>query len=113
VLKQQGKREEAAVELREATRLQPEFAGAHVTLATVLRELGDLPGSEKEARLGAEITKSKTNLQAATFATNSGKKLLRAGDLEGAVSQFKTAIKSDDSYVPAHQQLAVALERLG
>src|SRR5205085_5051016 len=84
VLKQLGKLEDSASHLREAIRLQPDFAGAHVTLAAVLRQLGDVPGAEAEARLGSEIAKSKTNLQAATFATNSGKRLLLAGDLEGA-----------------------------
>jgi tetratricopeptide (TPR) repeat protein len=113
VLKQQQKLDESILHLREAIRLQPDFAGAHVTLAAVLRQMGDLTGAETEARLGSEIARSKTNLQAASFATNSGKRLLLAGDLEGAISQFKTAIRNDDSYLPAHAQLAIALKKQG
>jgi Tfp pilus assembly protein PilF len=52
-------------------------------------------------------------LQTATFATNSGNKLLNAGDLDGAIAQFESAIKADSSYAPAHQQLAAALARKG
>jgi len=63
--------------------------------------------------LGAELTQQKMTLQAAGFATNSGIKLMNAGDLEGAIAQFESAIKDDSSYAPAHQQLAIALERKG
>ena len=92
VLKQQGKLQEAAASLREAIRLQPDFAGAHTTLSTILRQLGDEEGAARERLLGAQISKDKTNLQAATFDTNSGKRLLGLGDLEGAISQFRAAI---------------------
>ena len=85
VLKQQGKLPEAAASLREAIRLQPDFAGAHTTLSTILRQLGDEEGAARERQLGAQISKDKTNLQAATFDTNSGKRLLGLGDLDGAI----------------------------
>jgi Tfp pilus assembly protein PilF len=52
-------------------------------------------------------------LQTATFATNSGTKLMSAGDLDGAIAQFEAAIKADSSFAAAHQQLAIALERKG
>jgi Flp pilus assembly protein TadD len=99
--------------LREAIRLQPEFAGAHTTLATVLRQLGDTEGAAAESRAGAEIAKQKTNEQAALFATNSGRRLFNAGDLEGAISQFRAAINSLPGYAPAHYQLGLALQRKG
>ena len=108
-----GRREEAAATLREAIRLQPEFAGAHTTLAAVLRQMGDSNGASAEAKLGAEITKSKTDLQGATFATNSGKRLLETGDLEGAIAQFRSALQQSETYAPAHFYLAQALERKG
>jgi tetratricopeptide (TPR) repeat protein len=113
VLKQQGKLQEAAASLREAIRLQPDFAGAHTTLAAILRQLGDTDGAARERLLGARISKDKTNLQAATFDTNSGKRLLRVGDLEGAVSQFRAAINLAPTYAPAHFHLAEALRRQG
>ena len=65
--------------LREAIRLQPDFAGAHTTLAAVLRQLGDAQGAAEEAKAGAKIAASTNNLQAATFSTNSGKRLLSCG----------------------------------
>jgi len=113
VLKQQGNLQEAATSLREAIRLQPDFAGAHTTLSTILRQLGDTAGADKERQLGAQISKDKTNLQAATFDTNSGKRLLKVGDLEGAISQFRAAINLAPSYAPAHFHLAEALQRKG
>ena len=113
VLKQQGKLRDAADSLREAIRLQPDFAGTHTTLAAVLRQLGDTVGAASEAREGTDLAKQKSNLQAALFATNSGKRLLNVGDLEGAISQFRSAIQSVPDYAPAHFQLGLALQRHG
>ena len=99
--------------LREAIRLQPDFAGAHTTLAAVLRQLGDNQGAAAEAKAGIDIGKQKTNEQAALFATNSGKRLLNAGDLDGAISQFRSAVAATPDYPPAHFQLGLALQRKG
>ena len=104
---------EAAAELREAIRLQPDFAGAHTTLAAVLRQLGDAAGAAEEAKAGARIAASTNSLQAATFATNSGKRLLSVGDVEGAIAQFRSAINSESTYAPAHFQLGLALSQRG
>ncbi len=109
VYKQQGKLAESATELKEAIRLQPEFAGAHTTLAGVLRQLGDAQGAAAEAKEGARIASSVNNLQAARVATNSGKRLLGAGDLDGAISQFRSAINSEPKYAAAHYELGLAL----
>ncbi len=113
VYKQQGKLQESATELREAIRLQPDFAGAHTTLAGVLRQLGDTPGAAVEAKEGARIVSATNNLQAAKVATNSGKRLLGAGDLDGAISQFRSAINSEPGYAAAHYQLGLALTQKG
>jgi len=113
VLKQEGKLPQAANALRQAIRLQPDFAGAHTTLAAVLRQLGDNEGAAAESKAGTEIGKEKTSQQAALFATNSGKRLLNAGDLEGAISQFQAAIRALPGYAPAHFQLGLALQRKG
>jgi len=79
----------------------------------VLRQLGDNEGAASEAKLGAEISRTRTGQQAATFATNSGRRLLNAGDLDGAVSQFRSAITQASDYAPAHFYLAQALQRKG
>jgi len=104
---------EAADALRQAIRLEPDFAGAHTTLAAVLRQLGDAAGAAAESKAGAEIAKEKTSLQAATFATNSGRRLLNAGDIDGAISQFQTAIQAVPNYAMAHYQLGLALRQKG
>jgi tetratricopeptide (TPR) repeat protein len=113
VLKQMNNLPEAAEALRQAIRLDPDFAGAHTTLAAILRQLGDSAGAAAESKAGAEIVNQKNNLQAATFATNSGRRLLGAGDLDGAISQFRTAIRVMPSYALAHYELGLALSQRG
>ena len=113
VLKQMNQLPEAAEALRQAIRLDPDFAGAHTTLAAILRQLGDSAGAAAEGKAGAEIVNQKNNLQAATFATNSGRRLLGAGDLDGAISQFRTAIRVMPSYALAHYELGLALSQKG
>ena len=113
VLKQQGNLPESASALREAIRLQPDFAGAHTTLAGVLRQQGDSAGAAAESKLGAEMAKSANALQSATFSTNSGRRLLNAGDLDGAISQFQSAIEQSASYALAHYYLAMAFRAKG
>jgi tetratricopeptide (TPR) repeat protein len=113
VLKQKGDLQPSADALREAIRLQPDFAGAHTNLAAVLRQLGDAEGAAAESRKGMELLKQKSSEQAATFATNSGRRLLNAGDLDGAIAQFRSAIQSLPAYARAHYQLGLALERKG
>src|SRR2546422_6305475 len=113
VLKQQGRLPEAANAVREAVRLQPDFAGAHTTLAAVLRQSGDASGAAAEARLAGEISKNKDSFQAATFDTNSGRRLLNLGDLEGAIAQFRSAISRAPTYAPPHFHMAEALKRKG
>jgi Flp pilus assembly protein TadD len=75
--------------------------------------MGDSGGAAEEARAGAKLTAATNNLQAATFATNSGKRMLSAGDLEGAISQFQAAIRSSPDYAAAHYQLGLALKQKG
>jgi Flp pilus assembly protein TadD len=52
-------------------------------------------------------------LQAATFSTNSGRRLLNAGDLDGAIAQFRSAAEQSATYAPAHFYLGQALQRKG
>lgn len=113
VLKQMNKLPEAARALQEAIRLQPDLLGAHTNLATVLRQMGDTSGAEAESHIAEQLSKQKTSLQAATFATNSGDHLLNAGDIDGAISQYRNAIQLAPGYAPAHHQLAIALSRKG
>jgi len=75
--------------------------------------LGDTEGAAAEARAGAELAKRKTDLQAAVFATNSGKRLRNVGDLDGAISQFRSAINASGDFAPAHYELGLALLQKG
>ena len=75
--------------------------------------LGDNEGAAAEARTGAQIGQQKTGLQAATLATSSGRRLLNAGDVDGAITQFRSAINSSPNFAQAHYQLAIALRRKG
>ena len=52
-------------------------------------------------------------MQAAVFATNSGRRLRNVGDLNGAVAQFRAAIEAVENYAPAHFELAIALRQQG
>jgi Tfp pilus assembly protein PilF len=99
--------------LREAIRLQPEFAGAHTTLAAVLRQLGDSQAAAAESRAGADLAKRNTDLQAAVFATNSGRRLRATGDLAGAIAQLRAALAATPDYAPAHFELGLALQQQG
>jgi tetratricopeptide (TPR) repeat protein len=44
---------------------------------------------------------------------NAGNLLLEAGDLEGAIARFETAINLDPDYPEAHHNLGVAFKRAG
>jgi len=79
----------------------------------VLRQLGDAEGAARESKSGAEIAKDANALQAATFSTNSGRRLLNAGDLDGAISQLRSAIQQVPTYAPAHFYLGQALVSKG
>jgi len=113
VYKQQGKLDEAVEALRAALRLQPDLAGAHTTLAAVYKQQGKNDDAAEENRIANHIRETKMGLQAASFATNSGIRLLNAGDLAGAISQFEQAIQASPDYAPAHRQLALACQRSG
>src|SRR5262249_716564 len=102
---------DAAAALREAIRLQPDFVGAHTNLAAVLRQMGDTDGANSESRAAADLSKQKTNLQGATFATNSRKRLLGASDVEGSISHVRNAARLAPKYAQAHKQPGIALAR--
>jgi Tfp pilus assembly protein PilF len=78
-----------------------------------LRQQGKPEEAEAETHRGQELLKQSSSLQTATFDTNSGNKLLEAGDLDGAIAQFRAAIALAPNFGLAHQFLAQALERKG
>lgn len=60
-----------------------------------------------------QFGQEETNLLGATFATNSGKRLLKNRDLEVAISLFRAAINSLPTYAVTYYQLALALPQKG
>jgi Tfp pilus assembly protein PilF len=113
VYKQAGKLPEAEDALRKAIALLPEQPGAHTTLATVLQEEGRKDEALAERKTAGVLTRGAMNKQAALFATNAGDLLLSKGQIDDAIAQYRTAIKDQPDYAPAHRQLAVALAQKG
>jgi Flp pilus assembly protein TadD len=95
------------------------FACSQISPVPTLRWLRSFASSvipaaaAAERKAGAEISEQKTNQQAATFATNSGRRLLGVGDLDGAISQFRAAISAMPTFASAHYQLGWALAQKG
>ena len=112
-LKQAGKTVDAEAALRQALKYQPDFAGAHTVLASILQQTGKTEEAAAERATALQITRTNTGLQTARFSTNSGTRLLGAGDLDGAIAQFESAIAAAPNFAPAHFQLGVALEKKG
>ena len=98
---------------RQVIEIDPGLVGAHTNLAAILRQQGDGTAADAESHRAQELFKYSNSLQAASFNTNSGKRLLQAGDVDGAISQFRSAINLAPDYAPAHQQLAQALAQKG
>ncbi len=113
VYKQQNNLPEATSALREAVRLMPNQPGPHITLAGVLAQEGQKDEAAAERKIAADLTKTATNRQRATFAVNSGNLLLQQGKISDAVARYQEAVASDPSYVEAHRGLADALARSG
>ncbi len=113
VYKQAGKPEEAIHALKKAIDLLPNQPGPHTTLAGVLQESGKTDEASAERKIAGTLTRGAMNRQAALFATNAGDLLLSKGAIDDAIGQYRTAIKDDPAYLPAHRQLALALDQKG
>src|SRR5207237_49714 len=105
VLRQEGKLEEAAAALRKAIVINSDLIGAHTNLAAVLHQQGKTSEAEAESQRAQELLKQSNSIQSATFNTSSARKLLVAGDLDGAIAQFRSAITIAPNDVPAHEYL--------
>jgi tetratricopeptide (TPR) repeat protein len=113
VYKQAGKPDDAIAALKKAIDLLPNQPGPHTTLASVLQEKGNTEEAAAERKIAGSLTRGAMNRQAALFATNAGDLLLSKGAVDDAIAQYRTAIKDDATYIPAHRQLALALDQKG
>jgi Flp pilus assembly protein TadD len=59
------------------------------------------------------LSRRKADAQASTFAFSTGQERLKQGDRDGAIAQFREAIRLDAANARAHLALALALEERG
>jgi protein O-GlcNAc transferase len=104
---------EATSALREAIRQLPGQPDPHLTLASVLVKQNQPAEAAAERRKAADLMRTNMNHQRAEVATNAGNSLLRSGDVEGSIVQFRDALSYDGNYAEAHLGLANALDRQG
>jgi tetratricopeptide (TPR) repeat protein len=103
----QQKYREAVRQLRETTRLLPQFADAHNNLATCLGALGDPDGALAELRKTLDLKPGHTRAR-----NNLGNLLLRQGRPDEATVQYREAIRLDPGLAGTHFNLAIALSSL-
>jgi tetratricopeptide (TPR) repeat protein len=104
---------EAVAALQKAIQQLPSQPDPHLTLAAVLTRQNQLPEAAAERKLAATLMRANMNRQRAEVATNSGKALLKGGDLAGAAQQFQDALSYDAQYAEAHLGLASVYDAQG
>ena len=105
--------EQAIHDLQTAIQLQPALPGNHVTLAAIYAQQGRHEEAVAERKLAADLSRSAVNKQKAAFALDSGRTLLKQGQVEEAVKQIEVAITADPENATAHLALADALSAQG
>ena len=103
----------AIASLRRAIELRPDLWSARYTLARILRESGDEPAARAHLAEAERLRRRAQLEHEASVATSVGTARLEAGDLAGALAQFRRATGINDEYAPAHYQLGRTLQRLG
>jgi len=93
--------------------MQPDFAGAHTTLAAVLRQLGDTEGAASREPRGNGNRQTENQRTGGALRHKFSAPASQRGDLEGAISQFRAAINSSPTTRPAHFELGLALRQQG
>ena len=113
VYKDSGEPQKGAAALRRAIELMPNQPSPHISLAAILIQQGDSAGAAAERKKAADLSRIAVSRQRANFALDSGKALLKRGQVADAVVQFQTAVEADPSYAEAHSVFADALDRQG
>jgi tetratricopeptide (TPR) repeat protein len=113
VLAAKGNMAGAAESLRRALALRPDLAGAHDTLARVLQRSGDDAAGRTHFAEAERLRRRAQFEQEANVLTALGTQKLEAGDLTGALEQFRRATAAFEEHAPAHYQMGRALQRLG
>jgi tetratricopeptide (TPR) repeat protein len=103
----------AVESLRRALVLRPDLTGAHDTLARVLQRSGDDAGGRKHFAEADRLRRRAQLEQEASVLTALGTQKLEAGNLTGALEQFRRATAAFEAYAPAYYQMGRTLQRLG
>jgi len=101
------------IALRRAIELMPNQPSPHISLATILIQQGDPAGAAAERKKAADLSRIAVSRQRANFALDSGKALLKRGQIAEALVQLQSAVDADPNYAEAHSVLADALDRQG
>ena len=113
VLQERGDLPAAIAALRTAIALRPSSADAHLSLARALQAHGAHDDAAATLALAMRLSQLKADAQASTFAVGVGRERLRAKDLDGAIAQFREALRLAEDNPQAHYQLALALRARG
>jgi Flp pilus assembly protein TadD len=113
VYKETGEVQKATDALRRAIELLPNQPSPHISLAAILSQQGDRAGAAAERKKAAELSRLAVSRQRADFALDTGRALLKKGQVIDAVAQLQTAVDADPNYAEAHTALADALDRQG
>lgn len=111
----QGKYDQAAVTLKEALRLEPDFMPARLELAASLLAAGDLDGSGRlyDAILKNVSPSGDGNNAAAEAWYGMGRVQAARGETSAAVESYRKACELFPSYGAAQYGLALAYRKLG
>jgi protein O-GlcNAc transferase len=99
--------------LRRAIELLPNQPSPHISLAAILIQQGDSAGAAAERKKAADLSRIAVSRQRANFALDSGRTLLKRGQVADALVQLQSAVDADPTYAEAHSVLADALDRQG
>ncbi len=101
---QLGRLNDAVLQFRNAIRLDPNLAAAHLMLGIALRRQADSGGALEQFRLAVKLKPDDPEAQ-----YNLGRELKTAGDTAGAIAAFRRAIELKPDFEQAHYNLALAL----
>ena len=107
-LDNQGKRDEAIAEYREAVRLKPEYAEAHNNFGVTLRAQGKQDEATAEYRLAIRLKPDNAEAH-----NNLGVSLNDQGKLDEAIAEYREAIRLKPEYATAHNNLGTTLRAQG
>ncbi len=109
----EAKVNEAIVELRDATRLDPTSGEAHYQLGLALARSGQQQEGAAEVKKGRELSAADERNQNAELDISEGRATLQKGELQEAEAKFRHAIKLQPNSAVAQHFLGLVLEKEG